>query len=85
MQYARADRNYREDIYIQGCFLYYAKNGAVYLFLFCLFVCFFFIEIIEDGLSFVSTAVATRAISTNVSTLELFEKSFTFGRKPEIH
>ena len=84
MQYARADRNYRESIYIQGCFLYYAINGAVYLFLFCLF-CFFVIEIVEDGLSFVSTAVATRAISTNVSTLELFEKSFTFGRKPEIH
>ena len=84
MQYARADRNYREGIYIQGCFLYYAINGADICFCFvCLFV--FFIEIIEDGLSFVCTAVATRAISTNVSTLELFEKSFTFGRKPEIH
>ena len=42
----------------------------------------FFIEIVENGLSFVSTAVATRVISTNVSTLELFEKSFAFGRKP---
>ena len=58
---------------------------SVFVLFVCLFVCFFFIEIIEDGLSFVSTAVATRAISTNVSTLELFEKSFTFGRKPEIH
>ena len=84
MQYARADRNYREGIYIQGCFLYYAITELYICFCFvCLFV--FFFEIIEDGLSFVSTAVATRAISTNVSTLELFEKSFTFGRKPEIH
>ena len=58
---------------------------SVFVLFVCLFVCFFFIEIIEDGLSFVSTAVATRVISTNVSTLELFEKSFTFGRKPEIH
>ena len=62
------------------------RNKRSCISVFVLFVClFFFIEIIEDGLSFVSTAVATRAISTNVSTLELFEKSFTFGRKPEIH